>query len=343
MQPTLHTALIGDPQQSIRMARNRLLEHGEVPKGLLRDEIEASWRRSLGAGLSLRDPLDADTQVQQLDELVERHQNLIQLAAPEMEQLSCQVGDSGLVVLANADATILATEGCRDPSVRARYGLIPGACWSEQVRGTNALGTAIVDARPTLVNCSEHFLDPVTHFSCISAPIRSTDGEVVAVLDMTREGQLVQPQDSLGIVQLAAQGIENRLFAGAFPDQVVLAIHSRRQYLGSVWHGLLALGLDGRVLALNDRACQLLGRPRPGLAGRSAEEVLGEPLETLLSRQSRDGVGALQTRAGELFFELLQFPGHGRDCDGRPLHGRRCRRVRIWRIWPATTPGLPGR
>lgn len=307
MHPKLHPTLVDDPQQGIRIARNRLLECGEVPAGLLRNEIEASWRRSVGAGLSLRGPFDADTRVAGLHELLDAHQDLIQLAAPEMEQLSRQVGDSGVVVLANADATILTTEGCREKSLRERFGLVPGACWSEQARGTNGLGTAIVDARPTLVNCSEHFLDSVTHFSCISAPICSADGRVVAVLDMTREGQLIQPQDSLGIVQLAAQSIENRLFVSASPD-VLLSFHSRRQYLGSVWHGLLAISLDGRIKALNEQACQLLGASRTRLVGRAVEEVLGEPLETLLALRLRDGVGSLQSRAGELFCEMLQFP-----------------------------------
>ncbi|UTW13013.1 sigma-54-dependent Fis family transcriptional regulator [Marinobacterium rhizophilum] len=308
MHPKLHPTLEEDPQQGIRIARSRLLECGEVPAGLLRGEIEASWRRSVGAGLSLRGPFDADTRVAGLHELLDQHQDLIQLAAPEMEQLSRQVGSTGVVMLANADATILTTEGYADKSLRERFGLVPGACWSEQARGTNGLGTAIIDARPTLVNCSEHFLDSVTHFSCTSAPIYGADGRVVAVLDMTREGQLIQPQDSLGIVQLAAQSIENRLFASACPDLLLLAFHSRRQYLGSVWHGLLAITLDGRIQALNEQACQLLGTARRRLVGRAVEEVLGEPIETLLSLRLRDGVGSLQTRAGELFCELLQFP-----------------------------------
>ena len=126
MHPKLHPTLGDDPQQGIRIARSRLLECGEVPAGLLRNEIEASWRRSLGAGLSLRGPFDADSRVEGLHELLDRHQDLIQLAAPEMEQLSRQVGSAGVVVLANADATILSTEGCRDKSLRERFGLVPG-------------------------------------------------------------------------------------------------------------------------------------------------------------------------------------------------------------------------
>ncbi|GGO79252.1 sigma-54-dependent Fis family transcriptional regulator [Marinobacterium nitratireducens] len=308
MRPNLHPALESDPLNSVRRARESLRSCGEIPEGVLRDEIEASWRRSLCAGLSVRDAFDAGARVAGTRDLLDRHRDLIHHAAPEMEQLARQVGDSGLVVLANSDAVILGTEGCRDKSMRSRYGLIPGACWSEQARGTNALGTAIVDARPTLVNCTEHFLDPVTRFSCTSAPIFDADGGVIGVLDMTREGPLVQPGDSLGIIQLAAHGIENRMFAHRFPDQVVLAFHSRQQYLGSVWHGLMALGLDGRVLALNEQACQLLGRRRESVVGNNVEEVLGEKIETLLSLRLKDGCGSIHTRRGELFCELLQFP-----------------------------------
>ena len=52
MAPRLRQDLISDPVHAARVARERLQQEGELPCGYLRDEIEASWRRSLDAGLT---------------------------------------------------------------------------------------------------------------------------------------------------------------------------------------------------------------------------------------------------------------------------------------------------
>ena len=41
-----------DPVQESREFRLKLASEGELPEGVLRDEIDASWRRSLGYGLN---------------------------------------------------------------------------------------------------------------------------------------------------------------------------------------------------------------------------------------------------------------------------------------------------
>jgi transcriptional regulator of acetoin/glycerol metabolism len=41
---------------------------------------------------------------------------------------------------------------------------------AEAARGTNALGTTLVEARPTMIDCGEHYLDR------LSSPARCTWG-----------------------------------------------------------------------------------------------------------------------------------------------------------------------
>ncbi|WP_410959496.1 GAF domain-containing protein, partial [Salmonella sp. SAL4432] len=91
--------------------------------------------------------------------------------------------------------------------------------------------TAVVEGRPTLINCGEHYLDRLSPFSCTSVPLRDPHGEVIGVLDITREGVMAQPQDSLTTLMLAAGNIESRLFGLCHPEHLVLAFHSRTQYL----------------------------------------------------------------------------------------------------------------
>lgn len=310
MAPRLRQDLISDPVFAARIARERLQTEGRLPGGYLRDEIEASWRRSLNAGLN---STDADPErIDEVDDLLafkEQNRQLLQVAMPEIEQLTHQFGDQGLIVLASADARIVALDGSERIITPSRQlALRQGVSWSEANRGTNALGTAIVERRPILINEEEHFLDTVAHFSCTSAPIIDAEGQLTGVLDITRIGRNSQPQDTLGVVQLAARSIESRLFTSQYQNRIVIAFHTRHQYLRSAWQGLVALDEDGCLLAINEQGCQLLGRGRDQLVGRMVEELIGEPLPRLLNGCMRQRIAAVQTRAGELFCELLQFP-----------------------------------
>lgn len=304
-----------DPLQESRQARLKLAHEGELPSGMLREEIDASWRRSLGHGLDcLQDEQMGLGTRQGLDlrSLLEHNRLLIDAVAPELDYLVKRQGKSGIVILGDAQANVLAIEG--QTHVLGREGLRdlhPGSCWSEALRGTNAIGTAVVEGRPTLINCGEHYLDRLSPFSCTSVPLRDPRGEVIGVLDITREGVMMQPQDNLSTLMLAAGNIESRLFGLCHPEHLVLAFHSRPQYLTSAWQGLLALSLDGEVLAANDNACQLLQVSRQALIGRRSSDLLGERSPAFIARLWQGGASSVQTAKGEFFFRALQLPRHG--------------------------------
>jgi transcriptional regulator of acetoin/glycerol metabolism len=301
-----------DPLHESRQARLKLASEGELPEGVLREEIDASWRRSLGHGLNCLEGEQVGLQ-QDLDLqlLLASNRLLIDAATPELEYLVSQQGKGGLIILGDAQANVLAIEG--QTEFLKSFGLRdlkPGSCWSESLRGTNAIGTAVVEGRPTLINCGEHYLDRLSPFSCTSVPLRDPQGRVVGVLDLTRQGIMAQPQDNLATLLLAAGNIESRMFGLCYPEQLVLAFHSRPQYLGSAWHGLLALSLDGEVLAANEQACGLLQLRRETLVGRRSSDLLGERSPQFIARLLQGGVSSVQTAKGEFYFRALQVPRH---------------------------------
>src|SRR5882672_2482432 len=65
-------------------------------------------------------------------------------------------------------------------------GIWLGGVWSEQVEGTNGIGTAIVEQRPVLVHCGQHFRTRHANLSCAGAPIFDADNKLIAVLDASR-------------------------------------------------------------------------------------------------------------------------------------------------------------
>jgi sigma-54 dependent transcriptional regulator, acetoin dehydrogenase operon transcriptional activator AcoR len=293
-----------------RLAREKFHLEGEVPDGVLRAEIDASWRRSLSHGVhfNAKHELALESSAS-LDVLLASNRLLIDAALPAIDYLAECQGKEGLIILANSDATILAVEGRADRlKGSGLQDITLGACWSEAARGTNALGTALVEARPTMIDCGEHYLDRLTDFSCTSVPIHCPQGDILGVLDLTREGPLGRVHDSTALLAMAVSQIESRVFNASYPDEIVLAFHSRRQYLESPWQGLLAVSLGGQILAVSAQACQLLHAERSALVGRRCEEFLGVDGLQLLSRLHQGGVGSLQTAKGEFFYKTLRAP-----------------------------------
>lgn len=298
------------PPFDARLARERLSLEGQLPDGILRAEIDASWRRSLGHGVPLNSRHDFDlSSSANLDLLLASNRVLLDAATAEIDYLRARQGKDSVIILANADATILTIEGQADALKHAGLGDIrPGTCWSESARGTNALGTALVEARTVQIDCGEHYLERLSDFSCTSVPIHCPQGDLLGVLDLTRQGPLGRVQDRTALLALAVSQIEGRLFNTSYPDQVVLAFHSRRQFLDSPWQGLVALGLDGQILAVSNQACQLLGVARPQLVGQQCESLLGMRLEQWLARLQLGRVDAIETAKGAFFYKTLQVP-----------------------------------
>jgi transcriptional regulator of acetoin/glycerol metabolism len=293
-----------------RLAREKLHLEGEVPDGVLRAEIDASWRRSLSHGVhfNAKHELALESSAN-LDVLLSSNRLLIDAALPAIDYLAERQGKEGLIILANSEATILAVEGRADRlKGSGLQDITLGACWSEAARGTNALGTALVEARPTLIDCGEHYLDRLSDFSCTSVPIHCPQGDILGVLDLTREGPLGRAHDSTALLAMAVSQIESRVFNASYPDEIVLAFHSRRQYLESPWQGLLAVSLGGQILAVSAQACQLLHAERSALVGRRCEEFLGVDGLQLLARLHQGGAGSLQTAKGEFFYKTLRAP-----------------------------------
>ena len=302
---TIKTAPTSNP----RLARERLSIEGQLPDGFLRAEIDASWRRSLGHGVTGNAGQEiALASAASLELLLANNRPLLEAATAELDYLGARQGQDSLVILANADATILAIQG--ESTVLKRRGLgdiSPGTCWSEAARGTNALGTALVEARTVQIDCGEHFLERLSDFSCTSVPIHCPQGELLGVLDLTRQGPLGRLPDRTALLALAVMQIESRLFRNSFPEQIVLAFHSRRQYLDSCWQGLLAVSLDGRILAASNQACQLLRSDRASLVGQRCDSLLGLRVEQWLARLQQGQVDSVETAKGAFHYKTLHL------------------------------------
>ena len=156
----------------------------EAPQAVL----AAAHRRSLQFGLDDRAQPDPDAQPRAgLAELLARNEALWTHARPVMETLREQIaGTDSMVLLTDSAGTVLHTLGDDEFLSKAeRVALRPGVLWSEQRRGTNAIGTALAERSAVQIHGHEHYLRANHILTCSCAPIRDPMGQVIGALDVS--------------------------------------------------------------------------------------------------------------------------------------------------------------
>ena len=247
---------------ALRQARQRLLEHGDCPSEGLDARVARSWRRSLAAGL-LPGGRMMDTEhanAAELSRLMASQHELLVHSRPVMDVLFAQVqGSQGMVILADACGTLMHTLGRADFLQRAQQvALSCGASWHERNRGTNAIGTALAEGCEIDIHGGEHFLDRHEFLTCTAAPITSSTGKLLGVLDISGDHRAGHPHTQ-GLVSMAARLIENRLMTATATPYIRLHLHTQREGIGTVAEGIVLLSGDGWVVGGNRAGMGWLG------------------------------------------------------------------------------------
>ena len=241
----------------IALARSHFFQGESVPRGVVSDAIERSWKRCAGLGLSPSSPADLSlVTARELREIRERSRLLLEVAQPELENLYQQIANTGsVVILTDAEATVLASISREDPLTRR--GGRPGMCWQEQRMGTNAIGTVIVEQQAVTVLGREHYLDQNGPFSCSASPVFDPFGKLIGVLDISG-GNSVHQNHIQDLASMSAQVIENRLILTQLGMHTVVRFHSRPEFLGTLWEAIAAFSHNGTLVAANRAALMLL-------------------------------------------------------------------------------------
>lgn len=109
-------------------------------------------------------------------------------------------------------------------------------------------------------------------FSCATTPILDPRGAIVGALDISGPSASGHGH-ALGLIRLAVDQIEHRLFRDRFVDCSVLRMHDDAAMLGTVREGILVFG-DDRLLAANRRGLSLVGRSWDALDDAALGELV---------------------------------------------------------------------
>ncbi|GAB4216845.1 MAG: sigma-54-dependent Fis family transcriptional regulator [Rhodoferax sp.] len=245
--------------------------------------IAQSHQRSVGYGLSATDRADySQASSTSLLQALDENRFLFQHAAPVMETLYAQIVNThSVVLLTTADGLVLHSLGDPDFLAQAsKVALVPGVNWSEQSKGTNAIGTALHEKRSLMVRGNQHFMRVNHSLTCSCAPILDPYGQVIGALDVTGD-ERSSHQHTLALVRMSGQMIENHMFAQTFSDAVTVRFHARPEFLGTLVEGIAVFSQDGRFLSANRSAQFQMGLSLDGLRAHTFSSLFGVSMSKL--------------------------------------------------------------
>lgn len=299
---------------NLRDIRRSWLLHGDPPADGLEAQlgltVYRSWQRCLQSGLdAYRKTLpDNILSGQILQTRIDQRHDLIALAKPTMNYLhGLMSGGGGVIVLSDHQGVIVHSVGDAEFISKAdRVLLKTGASWLEKHRGTNAIGTALVDRMAVSVNGSEHFLENNGFLSCTAAPIFEPDGKISGVLNISTDKSTHHPH-TLGLVKATVHSLEKQLFsANEFQYALILRVHSSPEGLGSIGEGMIGIDESGIILGLDRVALSLLEMNAIDIGAVKITQILDVSLDQLFDRAKKDSgkVHAFRTHCSKsLFFK----------------------------------------
>ena len=231
-------------------------EGAAAPPGM--EEVSSSWQRSVNKyGV---DPLaNRAPRILTPGELKDFRgpvDKLIFSAQEEIDQLYKVVRNAGYTVLFCDNSGVVVEHRGDDEqsSSFAFWGTWLGGVWSEDVEGTNGIGTCIVEERPVTVHRSQHFRSRHINLSCSGAPVFGIDGRLIAIVDVSAiDPELSERAHALtgALTTRSAGAIEERFFREHFRREWIIAVAPPE---GGVPGMLLAIDDDQRIVGANQVA-----------------------------------------------------------------------------------------
>ena len=318
---------------SIDRARSYLESKGKIPSGALPSVIAESWHLSLENGL---DPFegvgDYVLNEREFSNQTSQYSKLINYSRPELETLYDQIAGSNFVIaLGSPDGVVLDTlADTQFGYSSAGKAVIPASVWTEELRGTNALGTCLRTRKPVQVYGGEHYLRVHSDVSCISAPIFDGKGNLAGLLDASCRSTIRQ-QHTAALVQMSAGNIENSLIRNSHDNCIIIQFHPRQEYLTTLSAGLLVLDETFRVVAANRRGNAFISSEKD-LMGKHFDELFDNNIESLIQHLAtgevlrvRDNVGSavsIRCVANKAAFALARMSLSGAELPKAPSRVR---------------------
>ncbi|TGE34415.1 sigma-54-dependent Fis family transcriptional regulator [Desulfosporosinus sp. Sb-LF] len=263
---------------------------GESVEAEVTPSIYRSWQRSLE--YQVDHTLVSRQDILSTPHLCERRdaqESLIRAGEHVLPYIFSLLGSTDYtVLLSDKEGYIMEAMGDAPFMNKAqKVNLSPGASWSEEIRGTNAIGTALRDNAPTSVFGWEHYLRDNHFLACWAAPIQNSQGAPIGVLDISGEAERDRHR-ILTIARMGASMIEKNLRLIELENQLRFYREGFKLASSLLQQGFLAIDKDGIITDINPLGAALLGRRSEDIIGQLVGNIFSSPKGWMLSGHSLD-------------------------------------------------------
>jgi transcriptional regulator of acetoin/glycerol metabolism len=246
---------------SIYAEWRKFVRGGEVDRSVVDPLVLDAWERCRSKGVNpYLSSIPLVLKGKDLEELLESNRELIEISRPFMEHLYGFVkGSSFIVALFDKDGFLIELVG-DDPVLESvkQGNFVLGACWSEDVAGSNGAGTVLTLGIPLQIYGCEHYCINSRRWTCSGAPIRNSEGNLVGVIDMTGHFEKAHPH-TLGMVVASARAIENEYRFRKALTECQLADSFQRTVMSSIPETIIAVDNNGIISLMNNKAKKVFG------------------------------------------------------------------------------------
>lgn len=264
-------------KQQIIQAWNAFLNDQPVDESAIGKEILESWKRSRAYGVNWRYVEKQILSKEELEERIESHRDMVDIATTMMETIYNAVKNSGfLVLLTDEEGYILKIIGDLDIYTKAQAQeniLVEGANRSERYIGTNGIGISLVKDIPIQVWADEHYYEPHRHWTCSAAPIHDLDGRIIGCLNLSGPWHQAHLH-SLGMVVAGANAIEKQMRIKNAYDQIYLINDQLTATLDAIPYGTILMDNQGIVTQINELAGSILKVSPREVIGKDIHRVI---------------------------------------------------------------------
>lgn len=268
---------IEERNKAILKAWEDFLAQDEIDPGVVRKMVADSWRRCKNLGIS---PYIKKGKIILKGELllnrIKEKQKLIDVALGVMDNLYESVKGSGFVVILCDDQGYLlhVVGDKRVLESASNINFMPGANWSEESVGTNAIGTALVTDSPVQLFASEHYCVGFKTWTCSAVPLHDEEGKNIGVLNLSGHYTKVN-QHTLGMAVAAANAIENLLRLKKISDNLIATNNLLNAMMDSMTDGVIATDIAGNITKVNWAVEDILGM--------NADKILNKNINVFIS------------------------------------------------------------
>ena len=254
-------------QRKLVLQKERLIRGEQPEEGVVREFIRRSWERSIQYGVRRDNTECVIMDKGLLQHIREHNQSLIQCATAVLSHMFSGTRPfASNMALANAEGVIIASfvpEG----EIAPMPNITMGALSSENIIGTNGIGTCLAENRPIEIIGAEHFRRLGERWSCSGAPIFDEQNHILAVLNVGQHMEHYHAH-TFGMVKAAAYAIS---------EQMRLRSLLRRQesIMELLDEGILVLSRNGNIRMMNRIAAHIMGLAAP-ISNRDIMELAGD-------------------------------------------------------------------